>query len=46
MEYVVSLTWDEEACVRIATSDDIQGLVWESGAYDALPERIRFAVPE
>ncbi|MDE6673241.1 MAG: DUF1902 domain-containing protein [Acetatifactor sp.] len=46
MEYVIHLTWDEEASVWVATSDDIPGLVLESGSYDALLERIRFAVPE
>ena len=46
MEYIINLTWDEEAGVWIATSDDIPGLVLESGSFDALLERIRFAVPE
>lgn len=46
MEYVVYFTWDEEASVWIATSDDIPGLVLESGSFDALLERTRFAVPE
>lgn len=46
MEYIVHFTWDEEAGVWIATSDDIPGLVSESGSYDALLERTRFAVPE
>ena len=46
MEYVINLTWDDEACVWIAQSDDIPGLVLESGSYDALVERVRFAVPE
>ena len=46
MEYIINLTWDEEACVWIATSKDIPGLVLESGSFDALLERIRFAVPE
>lgn len=46
MEYIVNLTWDEEACVWIATSEDIPGLVLESGSFDALLERIRFAAPE
>ena len=31
MEYVVNFTWDNEADVWIATSDDIPGLVLESG---------------
>lgn len=46
MEYIVSLTWDNDADVWIATSEDIPGLVLESGSFDALLERVRFAVPE
>ncbi len=46
MEYIVHFTWDEEAAVWIATSDDIPGLVLESGSFDAFLERTRFAVPE
>lgn len=46
MEYVITFTWDNEADVWIATSDDIPGLVLESGSFDALLERTRFAVPE
>lgn len=46
MEYVIYFTWDPEADVWIATSDDIPGLVLESGSFDALLERTRFAVPE
>ena len=46
MEYVVNFTWDNKADVWIATSDDIPGLVLESGSFDALLERTRFAVPE
>lgn len=46
MEYVITFTWDNEANVWIATSDDIPGLVLESGSFDALLERTRFAVPE
>ncbi len=46
MEYIVNFTWDDEAGVWIATSDDIPGLVLESGSFDALLERTRFAVPE
>ena len=30
----------------VATSDDIPGLVLDSGSCDALLERVRFAVPE
>lgn len=46
MEYVVTFTWDDEADVWIATSNDIPGLVLESGSFDALLERVRFAIPE
>ena len=46
MEYIINLTWDNEACVWIATSADIPGLVLESGSFDALLERTRIAIPE
>ena len=46
MEYLVRLDWDPEAAVWIATSDDIPGLVLESGSVDALIERVRYAAPE
>jgi len=46
MDYKVNLSWDSEAAVWTANSDDIPGLVLESGSLDALIERIRFAAPE
>ena len=46
MEYTINFTWDNEADVWIAQSDDIPGLVLEGGSLDALIERVRFAVPE
>ena len=46
MEYIIKFIWDSEASVWIATSDDIPGLVLESGSFDALVERVRFAAPE
>lgn len=46
MEYKVNLKWDSEAFVWIATSDDVPGLVLESGSYDALIERVKIAIPE
>ena len=46
MEYKVNFSWDEEAGVWIAQSDDIPGLVLESGSLDALMERVRYAAPE
>ena len=46
MELLIRLTWDPEAQVWTAASDDVPGLVLESGSFDALIERVRFAVPE
>ena len=46
MEYTINLTWDNEANVWTATSDDIPGLVLESGSFDALLERTKSAIPE
>ena len=46
MDYTAHLVWDPEAAVWVATSEDIQGLVLESGSVDALIERVRHAVPE
>ena len=46
MEYKINFSWDDEAGVWIAQSDDIPGLVLEGGSLDALIERVRFAAPE
>lgn len=46
MEYTVNLLWDNEASVWVATSEDVIGLVLESGLLGALIERVRLAVPE
>ena len=46
MEYVINLIWDEEVGVWVATSEDVPGLVLESGSFDALIERVRFSIPE
>lgn len=46
MELLIKMTWDPEALVWVAESDDVPGLVLESGSFDALIERVRFAVPE
>lgn len=46
MELLIRLTWDPEAQVWTAESDDVPGLVLESGSFDALIERVRFTVPE
>jgi len=46
MEYTVSLTWDDEAYVWLASSEDVPGLALESGSLDALMERVKFAIPD
>ncbi len=46
MNYIVNLVWDNDANVWVATSEDIPGLVLESGSFDALLERVRFAAGE
>lgn len=46
MDYIITFTWDDEAAVWIATSNDIPGLVLESSSYEALVEHTRFAIPE
>lgn len=46
MEYAIDTVRDDEAAVWIASSEDIPGLVLESGSLDALLERVRIAIPE
>ncbi len=46
MSLTIRATWDDEARVWVAESDDVPGLVLESGSLDALIERLRYAVPE
>jgi hypothetical protein len=45
-EYTVLLAWDDEARVWYCTSEDIPGLILESGSFDVLVERIRYAAPK
>ena len=45
-EKIVKLTWDGEASMWVATSDDVPGLVLESNSYDALIEKVKVAIPE
>ena len=46
MEYTINLIWDREAAVWVATSEDVKGLVLESGSLDALIEHVKIAIPE
>ena len=42
----MKLTWDDASAVWVAVSDEIPGLVMESGSFGALLERVRFAARE
>lgn len=42
-ELLIRLTWDPEVCVWIAESDDMPGLVLESGSFDALMPNLHHA---
>ena len=46
LRVVINFMWDPEAEVWIATSEQVPGLVLEGGSFDALAERVKFAVPE
>ena len=46
MNYKVLLTWDRDASMWVATSEDVPGLVLESNSYDALIEKVKVAIPE
>lgn len=46
MDLLIKMTWDPDSLVWIAESDDVPGLALESGSFDALLERVRFAIPE
>ena len=45
MDIIINMKWDSESSVWVAVNDEI-GLVLESGSYDALVERVRYAAPE
>ena len=44
--YTVSAKWDEEASVRVVTSEDVPGLVTEAATVERLVEKLRSMVPE
>jgi hypothetical protein len=46
MKFNVDIVWDEEGNEWVATSDDVRGLVLNSGSVDVLIERVRFAIPD
>jgi hypothetical protein len=44
--YVVRATWDEDARVWVAVSEDVPGLVAEASNFEQLVEKLRNLVPE
>jgi len=44
--YVVRATWDDEAKVWVAASDDVPGLVAEASSVEKLIKKLRVLVPE
>ena len=46
MGFRINMLWDNASEVWIATSQDVPGLVLESGSFDALVERVKFTIPE
>ncbi|MBI4841574.1 MAG: DUF1902 domain-containing protein [candidate division NC10 bacterium] len=46
MAYTVQATWDEEAKVWVAESEDVPGLATEAESPEALLNKVRVLVPE
>ena len=46
MAYTVQATWDEEAKVWVAESEDVPGLVAEAESSEALMDKLRVLIPE
>ena len=42
----VNASWDSEAGVWVATSDDVDGLAIEASTIDGLLERLKIVIPE
>jgi predicted RNase H-like HicB family nuclease len=46
MDLTVRATWDAEASVWVAESDDVPGLITEADSLDALVSKLRVMIPE
>jgi predicted RNase H-like HicB family nuclease len=44
--YTVQCTWDAEAAVWVAASDDVPGLATGADTLDALVEKLKVVIPE
>jgi len=42
----INAAWGDEACVWVATSNDLDGLAIEASTMDALIERLKIVIPE
>ena len=43
---IVNATWDDEAKVWVATSNDIAGLATEADSLDAMVKKLKAIIPE
>ena len=46
VKYVINATWDDEAGVWVAESDEIPGLITEAPTFETLQEKLCVLVPE
>lgn len=44
--YFVRAEWDSDACVWVASSDDVPGLITEADTIEALDAKLQTIVPE
>ncbi len=44
--YTVQCTWDAEAAVWVAASDDVPGLATGADTLDALVDKLKVVIPE
>lgn len=44
--YFIRAEWDEEACVWVASSDDVPGLATEEETLEGLIQKLKTMVPE
>jgi hypothetical protein len=46
MDLTVRASWDAQASVWVAESDDVPGLITEAGDLEALMSKLRIMIPE
>jgi predicted RNase H-like HicB family nuclease len=45
-QYIVTVEWDDEARVYVATSDDVPGLIAEAPTLDEVRDKVLALVPD